>query len=82
MEPSGEPYRFVGLIGFGGLTLGFARGNVFEDGRVNGVDIAAGNRGEVITFSVTMPRMKSSALAMCSRHSAMDQRSGAGLKFH
>ena len=32
-------------------------------------------------FSLTRPKMNPSASAMCSEHSATDQRSGAALKF-
>src|SRR5258708_11378507 len=35
-----------------------------------------------MTFSFAIPRIKSSAAAMCSITWATDQRSGAGLKFH
>ena len=45
MEPCGEPKRFEGLIGSGAWALGFARGNVFDDGGVNGDDVAAGSGG-------------------------------------
>src|SRR5215467_3108260 len=58
---------------FGCLELGAAIGNVGDDSRVDLGDI---------TVCSTVPRMKSSAAAICSMHSAMDHLSGAGLKFH
>src|ERR1700676_1867851 len=38
--------------------------------------------GAFMIFSVIRPTMKPSDSAMCSEHSATDQRSGPGLKFH
>src|SRR5262249_38614914 len=45
-------------------------------------DRFSGVRGVLRTPSVIRPKMKPSARAICSAHSAMDHRSGEDLKFH
>jgi len=42
----------------------------------------SGLAGAFMILSVMMPKMNPSDSAMCSEHSATDQRSGAALKFH
>src|SRR5437016_331426 len=42
----------------------------------------SGVTGVLITCFVTTPKMNSSLSAICSAHSAIDQRSGPALKFH
>jgi hypothetical protein len=71
-----------GLERIRSLNLGGTVRDAGQNAGVDHSDVAAGAAGATITFSTTMPRIESSAAAMCSMHSATDQRSGADLKFH
>src|SRR6184192_2731830 len=82
-EPSGDPKRFVGTNGSGACTLFVRSGTIASTPSSGFFTSRPGSpAGAIMTFSFTIPRIKSSAAAMCSITCATDQRSGAGLKFH
>src|SRR5712671_1782467 len=83
IEASGDPKRFVGTSGSGACTLFVRSGTIAStDSSVFFTSRPGSPAGDIITFSFTKPRIKSSAAAMCSITCATDQRSGPGLKFH
>src|SRR6266581_1083219 len=84
MESSALIGRFVGSIGSGAVALWLRSWSIFT---INSslpftASRFSGVAGPFTTGWLTRPKMNPSLSAMCSAHSATDQRSGAGLKFH